>query len=82
MGDGKAARNAYATAEEVIGPGRNFIERTAWKGAHSRSAEEFIKSNQFDRAAEELQAWQREFPGEKIDGYLTLLVRPILGRPR
>jgi TolA-binding protein len=72
-GDGKAARNAYAAAELVIGPRRNFIERTAWKGAHSRSAEEFIKSNQFDRAAEELQAWQREFPGEKTDGYLTLL---------
>ena len=55
------------------GPGRNFIESTAWKGAHSRSAEEFIKTNQFDRAAEELQAWQREYPGEKINGYLTLL---------
>lgn len=73
-GDGKAARQAYLAAEQASGPGgRNFIERTAWKGAHSRSAEEFIKSNQFPRAAEELQAWQREFPGEKFGGYLTLL---------
>jgi len=73
VGDGNAARNAYATAEQLSASGHNFIERTAWKGAHSRSVEEFIKSNQFDRAAEELQAWQREFPTEKIDGYLTLL---------
>jgi PKD repeat protein len=72
-GNGKAARDAYAAAEQATGPGRNFIESTAWKGAHSRSAEEFIKTNQFDQAAEELQAWQREYPGEKINGYLTLL---------
>ncbi len=73
-GSGKLARQAYETAEQVRGPGRNFIERTAWKGARSRSAEEFIKSNQFERAAEELQSWQREYPAEKIDGYLTLLL--------
>ncbi len=72
-GNGKAARDAYAAAEQAAGPGRNFIESTAWKGAHSRSAEEFIKLNQFDQAAEELQTWQREYPGEKIHGYLTLL---------
>ncbi len=72
-GDGKAARAAYAAAEQASGPGRNFIASTAWKGAHSRSAEEFIKVNRFDRAAEELQAWQREYPGEKTGGYLTLL---------
>ena len=72
-GDGKAARLAYAAAEQASGPGRNFIETTAWKGAHSRSAEDFIKTSQFDQAAEELQAWQREYPGEKIHGYLTLL---------
>jgi TolA-binding protein len=72
-GNGKAARDAYAAAEKATGPGRNFIESTAWKGAHSRSAEEFIKSGKFDQAADEIQAWQREYPGEKINGYLTLL---------
>jgi len=34
------------------------------KGAHSRSAEVFIKEKQFDRAAQELFAWQHEFPAE------------------
>lgn len=71
--DGNAARNAYNSAEKLIDKRRNFIQRTAWKGAHSRSAEEFLNTNQLDRAAEELYAWQREFPSEKIDGYLTLL---------
>lgn len=73
VGNGKDARDAYTTAEQVMGPGRNFIESTAWKGAHSRSAEEFIKSDQFEQAAEELLDWQREYPSEKIGGYLTLL---------
>jgi TolA-binding protein len=72
-GNGKAARDAYTAAEQALGIQRKFIESTAWKGAHSRSAEDFIKSNRFDQAAEELQAWQREYPSEKIQGYLTLL---------
>jgi TolA-binding protein len=73
QGDGKDARAAYAKAEQLQGTVRNFIESTAWKGAHSRSAEEFVKSDRFPEAAEELQAWQREYPGEKTGGYLTLL---------
>ena len=56
-----------------VGAGRRFLEKAAWQGARSRSTEEFIKQKQFARAAEELDAWQREFPAEKIDGYLTLL---------
>ena len=56
-----------------MGKVRNFSESTAWKGAHSRSAEVFIKEKQFDRAAEELFSWQREYPSEAIEGYLNLL---------
>ena len=52
---------------------RSLAERTAWLGAHARSTEEFIKEKQFARAAEELDAWQRQFSAEKLDGYLTLL---------
>jgi TolA-binding protein len=74
VGNGQAARDAYLAAEQDAQSGRNFIQRSAWKGAYSRSTEEFIKSGQLVRAAEELQAWQNEFPGEKIEGYLTLLL--------
>jgi tetratricopeptide (TPR) repeat protein len=73
-GDGKAARESYLTAEKALGKTRNFIESTAWKGARSRSAEVFIKEKQFDRAADELFSWQREYPAEAIDGYLNLLL--------
>jgi TolA-binding protein len=72
-GDGNAARKAYGEAERILGPTRRYIERTAWRGAHSRSTEEFIRQGQLDRAAAEIRAWQREFPEEKIDGYLTLM---------
>ncbi len=73
-GDGPAARKAYLDAERLAGPSRRLIERTAWLGAHARSTEEFIKQKQFVRAAEEIEAWQREFPAEKLDGYLTLQI--------
>ena len=33
----------------------------------------FSCAGQWARAAEELHAWQREFPAAKLDGYLTLL---------
>jgi len=73
-GDGQAARRAYRQAEAILGSSRNQAERTAWRGAHSRSSEQFITSGEYDRAAHELRAWQAEFPTEKIDGYLSLLL--------
>jgi TolA-binding protein len=73
-GKGDDARKSYAAAEAALVAARNFVERTARQGAHSRSAEEFLRSGQFDLAAEELSAWQQDFPGGKIDGYLTLML--------
>ena len=72
-GDGKAARNAYVEAERLGGMARPLVETQATRGAHTRSTEEFVKEKQFARAAEELHAWERDFPTEKIEGYLTLL---------
>jgi hypothetical protein len=72
-GDGRSARRAYLAADQLGGAARPFSESAAARGAHARSTEEFIQQKQFGRAAEEIQAWQREFPAEKIDGYLTLL---------
>jgi TolA-binding protein len=80
-GKGDAARKAYRRAEELLGSSRGYTERTAWRGAHSRSTEEFIREGRYDRAAAQLRAWQREFPADKIDGYLTLLyARYFAGR--
>lgn len=72
-GDGPAAQKAYEQAERILGTNRDLQQRTAWRGAHSRSAEAFIKEGQFDRAAEQLHQWQDEFPSETLDGYLTLM---------
>jgi tetratricopeptide (TPR) repeat protein len=72
-GQGPAARRAYQQAEQLRGPPRRFAETTAWRGAYSRSTEDFLKSGQLERAAAELRAWQRDFPTDRIDGYLTLL---------
>ncbi len=72
-GDGKAARKAYLAAESLVAAGRTNVERIAWQGAHGRSAEQFIKSGELDRAAAELHQWQEEFPADKINGYITLL---------
>jgi tetratricopeptide (TPR) repeat protein len=73
IGDGKSARKEYVAAERAAGMPKNFVERTAWRGAHARSTEEFLKHEQFVRAIEELRAWQQEFPADKVDGYWTLL---------
>ena len=71
-GDGKAARADYARAEEALDASRAHTERTAWQGAYSRSAEQFLKSGEWARAVEQIRLWQQEFPIKKIDGYLTL----------
>ncbi len=72
-GDGPAAQKHYREAERLGDLGRSFVERTATRGARARSTEEFIQQKEFDRAAQELQAWQDEFPTAKIEGYWALL---------
>lgn len=72
-GNGQEASKAYRQAERLAGSAANYAAQTARRGAHSRSTEEFLREGRLDRASEEIRAWQREFPAEKIDGYLTLL---------
>ncbi|MFZ1936800.1 MAG: PKD domain-containing protein [Thermoguttaceae bacterium] len=72
-GDGKSARRHYLEAQRAGGLPLGWVERTAWLGAHARSAEEFLKARKHFRAVEELRAWQQQFPAEKLDGYWTLL---------
>jgi TolA-binding protein len=71
-GKGDEARKAYRVADE-INVSKALAERTAWQGAHSRSTEQFLKTNELDRAIAEIRAWQSDFPAEKLDGYVTYL---------
>ncbi len=73
LGEGEASRKRYLQAEKLLESPRTYIERIAWQGAHSRSTEEFLQTQQWERAAEQLRQWEGEFPADKIDGYLTLL---------
>lgn len=70
-GDGKAARKAYVDAERIVNAGRNQAEQIAWRGAHARSTEQFLRTGELDRAVAQIRVWQQEFPVEKIDGQLT-----------
>jgi PKD repeat protein len=80
-GDGETARRLYLQAEDRLQSSRTYIERIAWQGAHSRSVEDFLQLEWFERAAEQLRAWEAEFPSDKMEGYLSyLLARYWLGR--
>ncbi|MGO9464047.1 MAG: PKD domain-containing protein [Isosphaeraceae bacterium] len=72
-GDKAAACAAYARAMAAVGTRRLAVEQDAWRGAHSRSTEEFLRDKALDRAWTELTQWQDEYPIDKIEGYLTFL---------
>lgn len=72
-GNQDAAIKAYLEADRLTAERRNEVERTAWRGAYSRSTEQFVKSGELDRAATELRQWLADFPGDTIEGYLPVL---------
>lgn len=74
QGDGKAARKAYFQAQTRVNQSRSHVEKTAWRGAHSRSVEQYLKTKDWPRAMQEIQLWQEAFPADKIDGYMALLL--------
>ena len=72
-GNGEAARKAYLAAQTCLKDARSHAKMIAWRGAHSRSAEDYIKCGKQTLAIEELQRWQASFPADKIDGHITYL---------
>jgi len=73
QGNQEAAIKAFREADRLTADRRTEVERTAWRGAHSRSVEQFVKSGELDRAASELRQWLNDFPGDTVEGYLPLL---------
>ena len=57
----------------ALGTRKSAVEQDAWRGAHSRSTEEFLRDKALDRAWAELRRWQEEYPIDKVESYLTLL---------
>lgn len=70
--EGEKGRKAYAEAARLLSATQGYSERIAWQGAHSRSVEEYLNQKQYARAIAEIRVWERAFPLEKLDGYLTL----------
>src|SRR5262249_38933646 len=73
-GDAASARAAHARATASPPVRRSAVEQDAWRGALSRSTEEFLRAGDLDRAWAELRHWQEEYPIDKAEGYLTLLL--------
>ncbi|MCS7238670.1 MAG: PKD domain-containing protein [Thermoguttaceae bacterium] len=69
LGQADEARRLYRQAEERLQNPRTYVERIAWQGAHSRSVEDFLQVDWWERAAEQLRNWEAEFPADKIEGY-------------
>src|SRR5262249_19830773 len=57
-GDAASARAAYARAMASSAVRKSAVEQDAWRGALSRSTEEFLRAGDLDRAWAELRRWQ------------------------
>jgi PKD repeat protein len=73
-GDRSSATAAYGRAMAATAARRSAAEQEAWRGARSRSTEEFLREKSLDGAWTELLRWQDEYPIDKIEGYLSLLL--------
>jgi TolA-binding protein len=82
-GNAKESRQSYEKAETGRELAYSSAERNAWRGAHSRSAEAYLRSNELDRVRSELDRWQLDFPDDKWEGYLSyVLARYWMARER
>jgi TolA-binding protein len=74
--DGEAAKAqaAYAEAAMRLGGTRGTVRQNAWRGARSRTTEALLRSGALDQARDALRRWQLEFPADKGQGYLSLLL--------
>lgn len=72
-GDKPSAHAAYSRAMNSLAARRPAVEQQAWRGALSRSTEEFLRDRALDRARSELRRWQDEYPIDKLEGYLSFL---------
>ncbi|MBM4093469.1 MAG: PKD domain-containing protein [Planctomycetes bacterium] len=73
-GDAAAALAAYQQAAAKRELALSIAQQHARRGAYSRSAEAFLRENDLPRAGEQLSQWQQDFPRDKSEGYLSLLL--------
>ncbi len=72
--DAEQARANYRKAAEQRTLGLRSVQKNAQRGALSRSTEAFLRDKDLVRAWETLSRWQRDFPADKAEGYLSILL--------
>jgi len=65
----RQARQAFEQAGDVGDPQKRNIR----VGSYARAVDDYIRRKEFQTAAEQLNAWEWEYPLEKLRGYSTLL---------
>ena len=85
IGDVWRAKADYAQAAEAYqkaGPlgEAGYSQQAVRRGNLAQHVEEYLRTDQFIDAQDELDAWQNEFPQDKLEGYLTLMRVRLLDR--
>ncbi len=71
---GDKARVDYERAMAAKPASGRADERSAWRGAYSRSVEAFLREGKLPEARRQLDAWLADFPIERTRGYHSLLL--------
>jgi len=71
-GDHKEAQKAYTTAG--YGPRINVARLEITRGDYARHVEAYLRKGRFADATEFLDRWEMDIPGDKLEGYWSLLV--------
>ena len=74
------ARAAYTTAGYGINVNMARLEIT--KGDYARHVEDYIRKNEFTDAEDFVEQWAGDLPGNKVEGYWSLLVTQLAMRKR
>jgi tetratricopeptide (TPR) repeat protein len=73
-GDGPLGRSAYAKAKSARRLNLNAIKQITQRGAYSRSSEAFLCQNELERLRDELNKWQNDFPLDKSEGFMSVIL--------
>lgn len=70
---GEYEKAARAYAQAGVGPAAAGKKHPILRGDYARHVEAYTRQRRYDWAEQYLREWERTFPADKLDGYLTLL---------
>jgi len=84
-GNYEKAKECYGKASEIRTGREEFRKMAVQIGAYSRAVDNYLRDGKLDDAENFLDAWEWEFPAERLRGYSSLLRGKLLaaqGDPR